>query len=269
MDFVNLLQWPAMAITIAATLLVASSDSRHRKTGFWLFLASNGLWIAWGVHAYTPALIALQIALAGLNIHGALKARRAKKTSSRKARPAEATGPAGVADELTDRNVQTIIELEQAIKSSQGLGDRMAATVAAFCGSMTFVWIHLALFGGWMLFNTSSYFSEHPDPFPFTLMALVVGLEAIFLSSFILISQNQEKRLTERRSHLDLQINLLAEQENTRMLKMLRSVATKVGAEIEEDMDLSALEASMRPERVVDQIEKASEPAARPPRRKS
>jgi len=77
-----------MVVTIAATMLVASSHSRKRKAGFWLFLVSNVLWIAWGLHADTPALIALQIALAGLNIYGAIKARGEEKRSGNRAEPA-------------------------------------------------------------------------------------------------------------------------------------------------------------------------------------
>lgn len=166
--------------------------------------------------------------------------------------------PPRTADELTDRNVRTIIELEEAAKSSTTTGERVAARIGAFCGSMTFVWIHLAWFGGWMFYNTSSSFTHHPDPFPFTFLTLSVALEAIFLSAFILISQNQEKRLSEQRSHLDLQLNLLIEQENTKMLRMLKSIAAKVGVDIDDDPHLAALEEPTRPERLMDQIDKAS-----------
>ena len=85
--------------------------------------------------------------------------------------------------------------------------------IANFCGSMTFVWIHVGWFGGWIVINAATRFQF--DPFPFTFLTLVVSLEAIFLSTFILISQNQETRMTERRNHLDLQINMLAEKEDT------------------------------------------------------
>lgn len=69
----DLLQWPAMAVTLAAAWLVASQHRRRRNWGFWLFLLSNGLWIAWGLHAAAPALIVLQLGLAALNIRGARK----------------------------------------------------------------------------------------------------------------------------------------------------------------------------------------------------
>jgi uncharacterized membrane protein len=75
----------------------------------------------------------------------------------------------------------------------------------------------------------------HFDQFPFTFLTLVVSLEAIFLSTFILISQNLETRISKRRSHLDLQLNLLSEQENTKMIVMLHAIAAKVGADLTQD----------------------------------
>ena len=67
------LQWPAMLVTVAAAWLVASQSRRRRTIGFWTFLASNALWIAWGWQAHAWALIVLQVALAGLNVRGAVK----------------------------------------------------------------------------------------------------------------------------------------------------------------------------------------------------
>jgi uncharacterized membrane protein len=82
-----------------------------------------------------------------------------------------------------------------------------------------------------------------------------VSLEAIFLSSFILISQNYEMRISERRSHLDLQINLLAEQENTKMLQLLDRMAKKMGLYEEDDPEIQVLEQATRPEMLARQIE--------------
>lgn len=74
MDWIDLLQWPAMALTVWASWLVASQDERRRKWGFWLFLGSNVAWVAWGLHTQAYALITLQFALAAMNIRGAKKA---------------------------------------------------------------------------------------------------------------------------------------------------------------------------------------------------
>ena len=73
MEWWSFLQWPAMVVTVLAAWLVASQTKRRRNWGFWCFLASNALWIAWGWHDHAYALILLQVALAALNIRGARK----------------------------------------------------------------------------------------------------------------------------------------------------------------------------------------------------
>lgn len=73
MDYMNLLQWPAMVVTIGASWLVASSHRKKRNVGFWVFMLSNALWIAWGLYSHAPALIVLQVGLAAMNIRGAMK----------------------------------------------------------------------------------------------------------------------------------------------------------------------------------------------------
>ena len=73
MDWLSLVQWPAMVATIVAAWLVASRHKHGRMIGFWVFLVSNVLWIVWGWHDGAVALIALQVALAALNIRGVLK----------------------------------------------------------------------------------------------------------------------------------------------------------------------------------------------------
>jgi hypothetical protein len=84
MDLMNLLQWPAMAVTIAAAWLVGFIGKGKRNWGFWLFLASNVMWIAWGVYAKAPALIVLQIGLAATNIRGAVKTEKAGANAERR-----------------------------------------------------------------------------------------------------------------------------------------------------------------------------------------
>ncbi len=83
MGWIDLLQWPAMAVTVAASYLVSSSHEGRRNTGFWLFLVSNALWMAWGWHAKAYALIFLQVCLAAMNIRGARKTEPQATTPSR------------------------------------------------------------------------------------------------------------------------------------------------------------------------------------------
>lgn len=173
----------------------------------------------------------------------------------------EPTAPSATPDprcmeDVTSRNVAAMRKLEAVADAKRSFADRAAAFVARFCGSMTFVWIHIAIFAGWVAFNSWPGI-RHFDPYPFTFLTLCVSLEAIFLSSFILISQNYEMRIADRRNQLDLQINLLAEQENTKMLQLLERIARKVGAASGDDPEVRALEQATRPETLAMQIEKA------------
>ena len=152
----------------------------------------------------------------------------------------------------TKRNVRKIAEIEEAQKANRNIGEKISEVVAAFCGSMIFVYVHIVWFSGWILINSVFTFARF-DPFPYTFLTLVVSLEAIFLSTFILISQNHETRLTERRNNLDLQINLLAEQENTKMLDLLQRIALKVGIKNDDPETASLLEPT-EPGRLVEQI---------------
>lgn len=170
------------------------------------------------------------------------------KTENRNAPPTRS------AEQLTAKNVETVTSLEQAARDQRTPTDRLAEKIANFCGSMTFVWVHVVWFGGWILFNSLPG-TPHVDPFPFTFLTLIVSLEAIFLSTFILISQNLDSRISERRSHLDLQLNLLSEQENTKMIIMLHAIAAKVGADLTHDPQLKALSEETQPERLIEQIE--------------
>jgi len=151
-----------------------------------------------------------------------------------------------------ESNISKIVKIENAQKEQMSPGERLSEAIARFCGSMTFVYVHILWFGAWIIVN--SVFKEQQfDPFPYTFLTLVVSLEAIFLSTFILISQNHETKLTERRNHLDLQVNMLAEQENTKMLQLLQKVAAKVGVK-DEDPDTKALVEEMEPAELLEQI---------------
>jgi len=173
-----------------------------------------------------------------------------------KKRSSENPQPKVCADDLTRENVQSMRRVEEAALANRSRADRMAAFIARFCGSMPFVWLHVLAFACWISANSWPGLA-HWDPYPFTFLTLVVSLEAIFLSSFILISQNYELRISDRRNQLDLQINLLTEQENTKMIQMLERIAKKVGADNGNDPDVRILKEDTDPEKLVAQIEQA------------
>jgi uncharacterized membrane protein len=159
-------------------------------------------------------------------------------------------------EEVTAKNVKSIADLDRAAQTDIPISDRVANRITGFCGSMAFFWVHVIWFTLWIVGNTMLL--SHPiDPFPFSFLTLVVSLEAIFLSTFILISENRQARLSERRSHLDLQINLLAEQEATKVLMLLSDIARKLGVNPKKDPDTVTLEQPTRVDAMAEQIDQS------------
>lgn len=160
-------------------------------------------------------------------------------------------------EELTRSNVEAIAALESVALSQRSPVDCFVDGVTHFCGRIVFVYLHVALFATWIGWNTLAPRHLRFDPYPFEFLTFSVSLEAIFLSAFILISQNRSGHLDQRRNELGLQIALLSEQENTKMLEMLEAIARKVGAQEGDDPDISVLETATRPDKLIEQIEAA------------
>lgn len=159
--------------------------------------------------------------------------------------------------ELTARNVEVVARLDEAAKAKRTSADRVVDGITAFCGRLSFVWVHVVFYGFWIVYNEIRG-RRGFDPPPFQLLAMTVSLEAIFLSTFILISQNRQNRLAERRNHLDLQINLLSEQESTKMLTMLSAIVKHLNIQ-EGAPEVGVLAEATQPEMLVDQIERLIE----------
>jgi uncharacterized membrane protein len=158
------------------------------------------------------------------------------------------------ATEIARRNVRTVRELEQLAVADPSFADRTAAFVARFAGSIHFVWVHAAVFGGWFILNSIPGL-PHWDPYPFTFLTMWASAESIFIASFILIAQNYSMRLSERRAQLDLQINLLAEQETTKTLQMLEAIAKATGAQCGNDPEVAALAEATRLDKLAREID--------------
>src|SRR5215469_15497539 len=147
------------------------------------------------------------------------------------------------------RNIEAIVKLEESFIRNRTAADRIADWIADFSGSLKFIAIHVVVYGSWILMNTIRLrWLPVFDPFPFLLLSVVVSLEAIFLSTFVLIKQNRMSKRSDQRAHLDLQINLLAEREMTLMLQMLQSISARLGLhapkeQIEEFIEETSVEA--------------------------
>ena len=154
------------------------------------------------------------------------------------------------------RNIHTIVELRQKAAHERGLQEQIADGITAFSGRMLFVYVHVVWFSLWVILNTGRLGLPAFDPFPYGLLTMIVSLEAIFLSTFVLISQNRLSEEAERRSDLDLQMDLLTEHELTRALLMLDAIQDKLGIENDTDPELAELEQEIKPEDVLAEIER-------------
>jgi len=157
--------------------------------------------------------------------------------------------------ELTERNVQTIAEMERAAHQHRTFGQRVADGFAAGVGSWTFIIIQSVLLVGWIIVNAMLPERVRWDPYPFILLNLGLSFQAAYASPIIMMSQNRQARLADRRHKLDLQINLLAEQEATEVLRLLRRLCEHHKLPLDHEPDEKALEQKTKPEQVIKQIE--------------
>jgi uncharacterized membrane protein len=162
---------------------------------------------------------------------------------------------------VIERNIRTIIDLRLQAARARGLQDRLADAITAFSGRMVFVYAHILWFGLWFVLNTGRFGVPPFDPFPYGLLTMVVSLEAIFLATFVLISQNRLSAEAEHRADLDLHIGLLTEHELTRVLQMLDIMQDKMGIKNHADSELADLEMETRPEDVLAEIERLQQRA--------
>lgn len=161
--------------------------------------------------------------------------------------------------EVVQRNIQTLLEFRRTMDKKKSFEETFADRITGFTGSMLFVYIHATLFGGWLLVNTGVVPGVRPfDPFPFVMLAMIASVEAIFLSTFVLISQNRMAVMADQRADLDLQVNLLAEHEITRLIKLVDLIAQRVGVR-EDDPQLEELKKDVRPEIVLQEIDRMKE----------
>ncbi len=157
---------------------------------------------------------------------------------------------------VIERNIRTIIRLRLKAARERRLQDRIADAITSFSGRMVFAYVHIVWFGVWIVLNSGSLGVRPFDPFPYGFLTMVVSLEAIFLSTFVLISQNRLSQEAEHRADLDMHIGLLTEHELTRGLQMLDAIQDKLGIENDKDSELADLEMETRPEDVLAEIDR-------------
>jgi uncharacterized membrane protein len=151
-------------------------------------------------------------------------------------------------------NIETLSARERDAAANAPLSHRIAERITAFTGSMTFVLIHLLLFGFWILANTVGLPGVPKFDESLVVLAMEASVEAIFLSTFVLISQNRMAERQNRNADLDLHINLLTEHELTRVAMLLERIANKLDVSVN-DLELAEIKADVEPEDVLDALE--------------
>jgi uncharacterized membrane protein len=159
---------------------------------------------------------------------------RAVDSPSKKDATAENKG----SDHVT-KTIDDILKLES---HERTLSERIAERIATFTGSILFVWLHVVWFALWIAFNIPWLGFQPIDPFPFTLLTMIVSLEAIFLSAFILMSENRQGRLADRRARVNLQVDMIAEREITKLMKLVADIHTHLKIQQPGDLELDDMQ---------------------------
>ena len=165
--------------------------------------------------------------------------------------------PPGLSSVL-ERNIETLKQRREREEQQATTQEKIAEAITRFTGSMLFVYIHLALFGFWIIANLGWIPGVPLWDESFVVLAMWASVEAIFLSTFVLISQNRMQAAADKRADLDLQISLLSEHEVTKLAALVSAMADKMGVRSEVDPELEEIKQNISPEAVLDEIEESA-----------
>jgi uncharacterized membrane protein len=166
---------------------------------------------------------------------------------------ADDRGDRGALNSALRKNIEALRRQRQQEKNRASREEKIADRITAFTGSMRFVYLHLVIYGVWIGWNITPSIL-HFDP-SFVILAMEASVEAIFLSTFVLISQNRAQAATDKRDDLDLHINLLAEHELTRLIEMVSAIAGKLEVRTGAEQEVSEITKDVAPEVVLNEIE--------------
>jgi uncharacterized membrane protein len=180
-----------------------------------------------------------------------------KRRNRRKLKPPLGSREAAGLNSALEQNIRAMVRRRDQEAVEAGVQERLAEIITAFTGSMTFVYLHLLAFAFWIGVNTGWLpFVEPWDP-SLVVLAMAASVEAIFLTSFVLISQNRMAENDARRADLNLQISLLSEHEVTRLITMVSAIANHLGLAEVTGPELDELKKDVDPDTVLDELESA------------
>ena len=152
------------------------------------------------------------------------------------------------------KNIRELIKLRQQEERQKTKDQHIADKITGFAGSMSFVYIHLIALGLWVIYNLGLTGIKPIDP-AFTGLMILASVEAIFLSTFVLIRQNRMNMLADKRANLDLQVSLLAEHEITHLITLVTAIGRKLEIKESYNPEISELMKNVNPEQVLDTID--------------
>ena len=150
------------------------------------------------------------------------------------------------------RNIERLREVQARETANAPVQERLAGAITRFTGSLRFVYVHAAIYGFWIVANLGWLGIARWDP-TFVVLAMIASVEAIFLSTFILISQNRMAAEADRRAELDLQVSLLAEHEVTKLVQLVSEIARRLDI-AETSPETEEMKRTVAPEAVLDAI---------------
>lgn len=156
---------------------------------------------------------------------------------------------------IVHNNIRTLLEVRNEHERQKDSSQRLADGITGFVGSMRFVFVHAVLVVLWLVYNSGVFGLPPFDPYPFVGLAMVASVEAIFISTFIMVSQNRLNQLAEKRADLDLQVNLLTEHELTQLIRIVNAMAAKMGIQAKHIVNVEDLMKDVPPEAVLEQLE--------------
>jgi uncharacterized membrane protein len=156
------------------------------------------------------------------------------------------------------RNIDVLRRRREDEEAAAGFQEKVASAITRFSGSMRFVYVHLLAYGTWIVANLGWLPGVAPWDPTFVVLAMIASVEAIFLSTFILITQNRMAVLAARRAELDVQIGLLAEAEITKLVELVSDIAERMNVPASEQAEIEEMKQQVAPEAVLDAIEESA-----------
>lgn len=171
------------------------------------------------------------------------------------------SAPPGSQEDLQvlERNVRALVEHAAEHERTRSTSDRIAGAISGFAGSLNFIYFHIVAYGFWAAVDLGWVPWIRPFDPTFTILGSTAAVEAIFLTTFVLLAQNRMAERADLRNHLDIQVGLLTERETTHILRLVAAMSERMGIDLPQDPELQELLRDVAPKEVLDRIEVQTE----------